>query len=183
MGSNEKGEKLSQYHRSAQAAPLDPPPYSEVDSNSRPDATPDYNSLQGQNQTYPDEKKSGSSSQQPYGRPDGPPHGLSYGHPPQQYGDYPPDQYGKPHGNAPPPGVYLVPKLEETVNIANARPDQVNPAYQDYLAADQHRLAMGNFPNNYKKPLAPRKVDRTNKSGGGAFPGRSGASYYDAANK
>ena len=174
MGSDEKGEKLSQYHRPAQPAPLDPPPYSEVDASGTSNATPDYNNLQGQNQTYPDEKKSGSS---------GLPNGLPYGHPPQQYGDYPPDQYGKPHGNAPPPGVYLVPKLEETVNIANARPDQVNPAYQDYLAADQHRLAMGNFPNNYKKPLAPRKVDRSKKTGGGAFPGRSGASYYESANK
>lgn len=162
---NEKG-----YDRPPLNAPNDPPPYES--DNQQPAAVPDYNSLQQTPQGYPDEKKQDYNQQ-------GYPQLNQY--PPQQYQDYPNQQYPPQQSNDAP--VYVVPRYEPTVNIANARPDQVNPAYQDYLRRDEERIKMGDLPNDYKKPLAPTKIDKSTKTGGGAFPGRGGASYYNAANK
>lgn len=180
--SKEDNDKDSGYDRPPLSAPNDPPPYNEFGDVSQPPAPPaagvsDYNSL-SQSQTpqgYPDEKKQGYGNEQQLNQ--------YQQYPPQQYQDYPPQQFQQYPNQPNQAPVYVVPRYEPTVNIANARPDQVNPAYQDYLRRDEQRIAQGDLPNDYKKPLAEKKTDKSKKTGGGAFPGRQGASYYNAANK
>lgn len=97
---------------------------------------------------------------------------------------------GPPQGSqGPPPGTYTVPAntysvRPNTVNIANDSGKYTRPEYQEYLKRDQERMAQGNYPKpreafKHGAPLDPGHVGLS-KSG---FPGRSGATYHNAANR
>lgn len=190
MGFFSKDKKEKNYERplqetpqTTQNAPSEPPPYNEYEQ-SLSQGIPSYDSQHQTPQGYPDEKKQNFNQHQtPQGYPDEKKQYEQYENQSNsnQYNQYPP-QNQFPQG-ANDPGVYVVPRYEPTVNIAYARPDQVDPAYQDYLRRDQERVAQGDLPNNHNKPLSKGKVNKSNKTGGSAFPGRQGASYYEAANK
>lgn len=183
---NDSNDGNEGYSRPPVDLPNDPPPYNEFEGDSQPPSTsvPDYNSLNHPQtaQGYPDEKKQFNKTDNQY-QNNQYQSNLSNQYQSNQYqsNQYQSNQY--PSGQPPYQGTYVVPSNHPTINIAHARPDQVNPAYQDYLRRDEQRIAQGNLPNNHKAPLAERKTDKTKKTGGGAFPGRQGASYYNAANK
>ena len=98
--------------------------------------------------------------------------------------NYPPQQgFGS---SGPPPNTYYV--KPSIVDITRANPEHLNPAYQQYLKRDEERISQGNYPQgreNFKHgaPLEPGKTNPNSKTGGKRFPGRSGATYNDAANR
>ncbi|KAG2736145.1 hypothetical protein G9P44_000235 [Scheffersomyces stipitis] len=185
-----------------------PPPYSENEFQRPPEPLPQQNNQspqvhtqQGYNQDYnqqgyqqynnqnyqqqgsfsPDSKQdysqgysSESWSQQGYGN-------GGYSAVPQ---NYPPQQgFGS---SGPPPNTYYV--KPSIVDITRANPEHLNPAYQQYLKRDEERISQGNYPQgreNFKHgaPLEPGKTNPNSKTGGKRFPGRSGATYNDAANR
>ncbi|KAK6462472.1 hypothetical protein DFJ63DRAFT_159516 [Scheffersomyces coipomensis] len=95
--------------------------------------------------------------------------GYNYNPPPQTYNDPLQD-----------PNVYRVPA--DIVNITQTMPHYLNPSYQQYLERDQQRIQQGNFPNP-NGPLNTGTQNPTRKGGSGFFPGKSGVTYNNAANK
>lgn len=83
-----------------------------------------------------------------------------------------------------PQNIYTVPS--QMINIAYEQDgDLTRPEYKEYLKRDQQRVAQGDFPKPreafaHGAPLNPGK--KSNQSSGG-FPGRSGATYHESANK
>lgn len=161
-----------------------PPTYDELeqvhsDGNSAPGYT--NNGPKG----YPEDKKHPDGPQEDPQQWGQPPQGA-----PQQWGQPPQwEQQGGPSGYDPmkDPNVYKVPP--QMVNITQANPQHLNPQYQEYLQRDQERVAHGDYPKGPEfygrkgAPLSPSQQDPNNKTGGGAFPGKSGVSYHNAANK
>lgn len=124
------------------------------------DAPPPYEEIQSQ--------------QNPYDRP-----------PPQQQQQQQqePNNYSRPQQPIDPlqdPNVYKI--KPDKVNITLSPPEHLNPQYQEYLANEPERFKRGDFPNNHNVPLNPGHANPKNKSNKG-FPGRSGATYHNAANK
>lgn len=82
------------------------------------------------------------------------------------------------------PNVYKVPP--QLVNISQANPQHLNPSYPEFQQREQERWAHGDVPrpDAYKHgaPLAPSHKG-TQRTGGGAFPGRGGATYNNAARR
>ncbi|KAK6459136.1 uncharacterized protein RJT20DRAFT_124304 [Scheffersomyces xylosifermentans] len=124
------------------------------------------------------------NSQQGYSPlpPQGP---QGYGQYGQGYADqnYPQQGSSQAYDN---PNVYKV--KPNIVNMTLASPDQLHPSYQQYLKRDEERIQQGNIPlgrENFKHgaPLEPGRVSTKTKTGGKTFPGRSGATYNDAANR
>lgn len=164
-----------------------PPPYQEYDegdSQAPPQAIPSYgekNQEKGYQKGYDGQPQQAGYDNAPQGYPQdqGYPQGQGYGNPPQGYqgGQYDPMQD---------PNVIKV--KPQMVNITQANPEHLNPSYQQYLQRDAQRIQQGDFPkpHDYYKHGAPLSEGRVNtklKSGGGAFPGRSGATYDSAANR
>lgn len=162
-----------------------PPSYDELEQV-HGDSIPDYSN--NDSNGYPEDKK----------RPEGP----SYDQPPQQqWGQPPPQQWGQPPqqqwGQQPgegssydpmnDPNVYKV--APQMVNITQANPQHLNPQYQEYLQRDQERIRQGDYPKGPEfygrkgAPLSPSYQNQGSKTGGGAFPGKSGVSYHNAANR
>lgn len=170
---------------------------------------PGYSSNYGPNE-YPPEKQTppydGSSEYPPekQGGPSGQGQGAA---PPSGYGPQstvvnqtwsnptPHFQGGAPQGpcpgQGPPPGTYTVPQntylvRPNTVNIASDSGNYTRPEYQEYLKRDQERMAHGDFPKPKEafRHGAPLDQGHTNqgKSKSG-FPGRSGVTYHQAANR
>ena len=78
------------------------------------------------------------------------------------------------------PNVYKI--KPDKVNITLSPPEHLNPQYQQYVANEPERFKRGDFPTNHNAPLNRGHVNPNNKSNKG-FPGRSGATYHNAANK
>lgn len=76
-------------------------------------------------------------------------------------------------GPNPPSNTYFVPP--QMVNITSANPQHLNPSYQQYVSNEWRRPAP-----NPNAPLA-QSSGKSGKSSG--FPGRSGATYNNAANR
>lgn len=122
---------------------------------------PPYEEIQSQQNPYDRET-------QPQQRYDNKPH------PPQSY-----QQVPNPLND---PNVYKI--QPEKVNITLAPQEHLNPQYQEYLANEPDRFKRGDFPDKHYKhgaPLNRGHVNSSNKSNKG-FPGRSGATYHNAAN-
>lgn len=140
---------------------------------------------------YPVDKKGGNNDYQ------GPPPQGQYFQappPPQNQGSgweapgwggnqQPPQAYQQGNSSIP-PNTYVIPP--RTVNIATDDGRYTRPEYQQYKARDQERMAHGDFPKpreafKHGAPLEPSQKAQGKSSGG--FPGSSGASYYNAANR
>lgn len=124
---------------------------------------------------YPDEKKTYPPPGSEYPPPPTPPPG----------GQYPPQGYPPQNPNYNPmndPNVYKV--KPQLVNITQANPDHLNPAYPEFQQREQQRWAQGDYPK-HPKHGAPLSKGNTNpnKFGASAFPGRGGATYNNAARK
>lgn len=185
-----------------------PPSYDQLQQiHTGNEQTPQYNDNRYGDNEYPPEKATG-----PNGYPEDKKGGYDdYQQPPQQQpqGQYfqappPPQNQGSgweapgwggnqappqpnQQGNASmPPNAYVIPP--RTANIAMDDGKYTRPEYQQYKARDQERMAHGDFPKpreafKHGAPLEPsQKAQRKGKSSGG-FPGSSGASYYNAANR
>lgn len=175
------GSKKEEAEKDRTRTPQDaPPPYSEyeqskADSQAPPQAIPSY----GENDQEKGYQQGYYGRQQPgY---DNPPQGYPQGH-----GDPPQGYQGGQYDPMKDPNVIKV--KPQTVNITQANPEHLNPSYQQYLQRDAQRIEHGDFPkpHDYFKHGAPLSQGRVNpnlKTGGGAFPGRSGATYDNAANK
>ncbi|CAH2351396.1 hypothetical protein CLIB1423_03S05358 [[Candida] railenensis] len=81
------------------------------------------------------------------------------------------------------PNVIKVPP--QKVNIASANPQHLNPSYPQFQQREQDRRKFGHQDPVYKHgaPLSQGHVNPNSKTGGSAFPGSSGATYNNAANK
>lgn len=139
-----------------------PPSYDQLQQD-HPEHTPQYS---GSNE-YPQEKGDyGKSSDNFYGA--------------DQKGQN--DVY-----TVPPNDVYQV--APQQVNIAYETDGKyTRPGYSEYLQNDQGRIARGDFPKPreaFGRGGAPLTQGSKNnqKTGGGAFPGSSKTTYYNAANK
>ncbi|EGW30910.1 uncharacterized protein SPAPADRAFT_142653 [Spathaspora passalidarum NRRL Y-27907] len=126
------------------------------------DAPPPYEEMQPQQQPQQQQY------QQPYY--DNPNQGYNPGY--QQPGYNP---------RYPPANAYTI--QPDKVNIAIAPPQHVNPQYPEFLAREQQRIQMGDYPDNYGKHGAPLNKGKTSKNAHKGFPGRSSATYHEAANK
>lgn len=96
----------------------------------------------------------------------------------------PPNFMVPPNTSMVPPNTYMV--APQLVNIAYDTDGRfTRPEYLEYLARDQQRVAQGDYPKpreqfgNQGAPLNPGK--KSNKLSGGVFPGKSGATYHEAA--
>lgn len=83
-----------------------------------------------------------------------------------------------------PPNAYVI--KPRTANIATDDGKYTRPEYQQYKNRDQQRIAQGDYPMpreafKHGAPLEPGHKSQGKSSGG--FPGSSGASYYNAANR
>lgn len=103
----------------------------------------------------------------------------------------PPFLQDAPQG-APPGGAYdpmndpgVIKVAPQMVNIALARPEHLNPAYPQFQQREQERRKYGapDPPRKHGAPLAPGHTAAGSKTGGGAFPGSSGATYNSAASR
>lgn len=168
-------EKLKQQEAAKEDIPDEPPGYEEVNN--------DTGYYQRQYSDYPDEKKQG------YTYPDTGKQQNTYSGGPPNYGpNYGPNDgpnYGAQNGYNPmdDPNVYKVPP--QLVNISQANPQHLNPSYPQFLQREQQRRMQGDFPQQFKHgaPLEPSVKNNQKKTGGGAFPGRSGVTYNNAANR
>ncbi|RLV94036.1 hypothetical protein JA1_002068 [Spathaspora sp. JA1] len=150
-------------------APMDaPPPYEESQSQSYDRPPPQQPPAQEYQQPYYGNQQ--GYSQGYYDKPD---YGSGSYAPNNQYQGYPAQQ--------PPPNTYTI--KPDKVNISIAPPQHVNPQYQEYLAREQQRIQMGDYPDNYGKHGAPLNKGKTSKNASKGFPGRSGATYHEAANR
>lgn len=163
-----KNEKHSQDLQEPQDAPQEPPSYDQLQQDHAPDQTPQYSSNYGPNE-YPEEKKSQSQDFEQQGF--------------QQPG---PGQTGTDVYTVPANTYSVAPQL---VNIAYETDGQyTRPGYREYLQNDPQRIASGNGPKPreaFGRGGAPLSQGTKNnqKTGGGAFPGSSGTTYHNAANK
>jgi hypothetical protein len=171
-----------------------PPPYSENDLNStdemqNPEKLQANQGNQGYQQGQQAYQQGLQQGQQAYQQ------GYQQGEQAYQQGfqgsqgNYPGQsyQFGGPGYDAnQDPNVYTVPP--QLVNISQANPAHLNPAYQQYLRRDAERVQQGDIPKgreNFKHgaPLNPGTVNKNKKSSGG-FPGaKGGATYNNAANR
>lgn len=112
-----------------------------------------------------------------------------YGQTPSQPGYAPQNNYGY---STPPQNVMEDPNVlkvkPQLVNISQANPEHLNPAYPEFQAREAQRMQQGDYPKprSYFKhgaPLSQGHVHPENKTGGGSFPGSSNASYHNAANR
>lgn len=73
----------------------------------------------------------------------------------------------------------------QKVNIALANPQHLNPSYPQFQQREQDRRKFGHQDPVYKHgaPLSQGHVNPNSKTGGSAFPGSSGATYNNAANR
>lgn len=82
------------------------------------------------------------------------------------------------------PNVYTVPP--QLVDITRANPQHLNPAYPRYLEREYDRNMHGDFPNpdrfKHGAPLNYSNIPKNNTMSKG-FPGKSGATYNNAANR
>lgn len=170
-----KEEEAAKDKQPEQEAP--PPPYQEYeqgkgDSQAPPQAIPSYA-----------EKDQEKGYQQGYG---GQPPQAGYDNAPQGYGNPPQGYQGEQYDPMKDPNVIKV--KPQMVNISQANPEHLNPSYQQYLQRDAQRIQQGDFPkpHDYYKhgaPLSEGKVNPKLQTGGGAFPGRGGATYDNSANR
>ncbi|KAK6199234.1 uncharacterized protein RJT21DRAFT_45275 [Scheffersomyces amazonensis] len=162
-----------------------PPAYDELDHNySRPPEAPPQLPQQP-NQVYQQSFQQGYQQgyqqyQQYQQLP--PTSGSSYAPPPQGYQQQGYAQPPPPQGYDPMQDPNVVVVGSDLVNITQARPQYLNPSYQQYLARDQQRIQQGDIPNP-KGKLNTGTQNPTRKDGSGFFPGRSGVTYNNAANK
>ncbi|KAI5957955.1 hypothetical protein KGF57_002763 [Candida theae] len=178
--SDEK-EKLKQKYalEEQQAAAAQQGSSSHNNNNNIPDAPPAYDDIQGPNDQFAPPPDTPSYSQHPPPPP-----------PPQQqqqqqdhYANYAPPQQGgglssqqQPH----PQNLYTI--KPNVVNINNTDPQNVNPQYPIFQSNQQAKVARGEYAAwNPKAPL--EKGHTSNKRVDSSFPGSSGATYYNAANK
>ncbi|RCK63404.1 hypothetical protein Cantr_10100 [Candida viswanathii] len=131
-----------------------PPPYEEIQSQQNPYSRPAPPPPAASEKRLSDEK---------YSRPAAPPQHQ------KQYADPLED-----------PTVLKI--KPDKVNITLSPPEHLNPQYQEYLANEPERFRRGEFPTNHNVPLNKGHVNPNNKANRG-FPGRSGATYHNAANK
>lgn len=161
-----KNENDSQDQKISQ----DPPSYDQLQQEHAPDQdgqAPQYSGNYGPNE-YPPEKADNPSSYQPPNSGPG-----------QNSGN---DVYTVPANNT----YSVAPQL---VNIAYETDGKyTRPGYREYLQNDPQRIASGNGPKPreaFGRGGAPLSQGTKNnqKTGGGAFPGSSGPTYHNAANK
>lgn len=162
---NQSGQNQDQnqnnYHRNPEQRPQDPPGFNEGKNQ--------HQYQQGYSD-YPEDKK----------HPQGPGYegsGPGFTQPGYSQPGYGGQGYNNPSSSSgTPPNTYFVPP--QMVNITQANPQHLNPSYQQYLERDQQRIKEGNYPD------PSRGLDKTrNKGGKSGFPGRSGITYNNAANK
>lgn len=160
-------EKEAEKDRLAGNAELEdsPPPYTEGPSLGQPQFSAPSNAPpqgqgfhEGENKLY-DEK----------GKPPAAPPGYDNGYDPLQD-----------------PNVYKV--KPQKVDISRANPDHLHPSYIQFQERERERMMTGDYSKPMQlyvhgAPLPEGKVNPKSKTGGGAFPGRSGATYDDAANR
>ncbi|PSK39715.1 hypothetical protein C7M61_001520 [Candidozyma pseudohaemuli] len=187
----------------ASGAPSDAPPsYDQLQQiHTGNDETPQYNDNNYGPSDYPPEKqtgpngypidKKGDGFEQPppqqgqYFQAPPPPQNQGSGWEAPGWGGAPQQPQGYQQGNASmPPNAYVIPP--RTVNIATDNGQYTRPEYQQYKARDQQRMAHGDFPKpreafKHGAPLEPSNKSQGKSSGG--FPGSSGSSYYNAANR
>lgn len=180
------GSKKEEAEKDRQQEQEAPPPYSEYEqgkgqSQGPPSEIPSYGE-KDQDRPYGqgyDEKKQSGYDNAPQGYPQGYNAPQGYGNPPQGY-------QGQQYDPMKDPNVIKV--KPQMVNITQANPEHLNPSYQQYLQRDAQRIQQGDYPkpHDYYKhgaPLSQGTVNPNLKTGGGAFPGRGGATYNNAANK
>lgn len=143
------------------------------DSGSSPqysDAPPSYEAAQQSNLYQRPQQAVPQDNQYP---PPAPPPNQ------QQYQQQPPQNYDP---MADPNVIKVAP---QKVNISQARPEHLNPAYPQFQQREAERRKFGHQDPQYKHgaPLSQGHKDRSSRTGGSAFPGSSGATYNDAANK
>lgn len=209
--SSNKDEKKDQEARPSAPIPSDqgsqglpsdaPPSYDQLQQiHTEQGQTPQYSSNQyGPNeyppekgsstQFYPDEKNQ-ATQQQPHGQG----HYFQAPPPPQNQGGRweAPGWGGEPQApqafqqgsSSMPPNAYVI--KPRTANIATDDGKYTRPEYQQYKNRDQQRIAQGDYPMpreafKHGAPLEPGHKAQGKSSGG--FPGSSGASYYNAANR
>ncbi|CAK7895897.1 hypothetical protein CAAN1_12S02586 [[Candida] anglica] len=142
-----------------------PPPYTE---EANPQQAPNYGP---------------SNPQQPsnYG-PNNPQYPSNSG--PNSYNN---NSYNNTNSNYDPmqdPNVYKVPP--QMVNITQANPQHLNPSYPQFLQREQDRHKYGATeppPPKHGAPLSQGHKNPNSKTGGGSFPGSSGVTYNNAANR
>jgi hypothetical protein len=97
-----------------------------------------------------------------------------------------------PQGAPPPGGAYdpmndpgVIKVAPQMVNIALARPEHLNAAYPQFQQREHERRKYGapDPPRKHGAPLAPGHTAAGSKTGGGSFPGSSGATYNSAASR
>ncbi|KAG5417586.1 hypothetical protein I9W82_005222 [Candida metapsilosis] len=148
-------------------------------SHNLPDAPPAYDDIQGSQGPY-----SGSSNHpQDQFAPQSDAPDYSQPPPDNNYPNYPPPlQQGgsSSQQQQPPQNLYTI--KPTVVDINNTDPQNVNPQYPIFQKNQQDKVARGEYAAwNPKAPL--EKGHTSNKKVDSSFPGSSGATYYNAANK
>jgi len=149
------------------------------------DAPPAYEDIQGFQNPYSDNHDSHGQFAAPMGAPN-----YAQQPPPGDYSNYsnyppPPPQQGSSSSSSqqhqqPPPNLYTI--KPTVVDINNTDPQNLNPQYQIFKQNQDAKVARGEYAAwNPKAPL--EKGHKSNKKIDLSFPGRSGATYYNAANK
>ncbi|KAI5950397.1 hypothetical protein CANMA_005325 [Candida margitis] len=152
-------------------------------NHSLPDAPPAYEDIQGSQNPYSDNQYApppNGSQDNGYGQtPSGnyanypPPH-------PQQPPQPPQPQQGSSSAQQQPQNLYTI--KPTVVDINNTDPRNLNPQYQIFKQNQEAKVARGEYAAwDPKAPL--EKGHTSNKKIDSSFPGRSGATYYNAANK
>jgi len=169
----------------------------ESKSEQAPDAPPSYDQLQ-QAHNLEDTPQYSGSSEYPQEKSDNPGHENTGANPPyvnHQDTNYNVNYSQGGQGQGQGQGVYTIPPNDlyqvapQQINIAYETTGQyTRPGYVEYLQNDPQRVASGNGPRPreaFGRQGAPlSKGNKNNEStGGGAFPGSSKTTYYNAANR
>lgn len=172
--SDEKEKLRQKYALEEQAAQLG--------SHNLPDAPPAYEDIQGSQNPYTNNLNGQFAPSQipPLNAP-------GYAQPPpDNYANYPPPQtypqQGSSSSSSSQQSQNLYTIKPNVVDINNTEPQNLNPQYQIFKQNQEAKIARGEYAAwNPKAPL--EKGHTSNKKVDLCFPGRSGATYYNAANK